>query len=217
MSSDRRGERRPRTRSAADAALYDAAVAILRVYVTVVHGLRVTGRENLAAVDGPVITVSNHVHYLDCAMVAAQWRRRRTTFTAKRANFSLPVAGFLVRHLGAVPIPESPGELVAFEARLGDRLAVAEGVHFYPEGELILYDATLRPFRSGAFTYACRRGLPVVPMVLTYGRRPWWRWRPPLRLTVLEAQRPAGTGHAHAVELMARCREAMARRVADGA
>jgi 1-acyl-sn-glycerol-3-phosphate acyltransferase len=218
MSSDGTSGSLPpgRARSVFDTALYDVAVAVLRVYVAVAHGLRVEGREHLAAVRGSAITISNHVHYLDCAMVAGQSRERRVAFTAKRENFSLPVAGFLVTHLGAVATPGSPREVAAFEAQLRVRSGAGEGVHFYPEGELVPYDATLRPFRLGAFTYACRLGLPVVPMVFTYGPRRWWRWRPPLRLTILEAERPAGTDHADAVELMARCRDAMGRHVLQG-
>lgn len=209
MSTERRRARTGRARNGVDAALYDFAVAVLRVYVAVVHGLRVSGGEHLAEVDGPVITISNHVHYLDCAMVAGQSRGRRVAFTAKPANFRLPVAGFLVKHLGAVAIPDSPRQFAAFEAQLRARTAVGEGVHFYPEGELVMYDPTLRSFKPGAFNFACRQGLPVVPMVFTYGPCPWWRWRPPLRLTILDAQRPAGTGRDDALELMERCRAAM--------
>ena len=160
------------------------------------------------------MTVANHVHYLDCGMVAGQ-ARRRVTFTAKAENFELPVAGFLVRHLGSVEVPRTPEQHAAFEPVVRARIRAGEAVHFYPEGELIPYDRTLRPFRHGAFTYACRLGVPVVPMVLTYGRRPWWRRRPPFRLTILEAQRPTGDGPEAAADLMARCRAAMEQVVAQ--
>ncbi|WP_251150818.1 hypothetical protein [Cellulosimicrobium sp. Marseille-Q4280] len=63
--------------------------------------------------------------------------------------------------------------------------------------------------RRGAFAYACRLVVPVVPMVFTYGRRSRWRPRPPLRLTILPAERPRGAGPADVVELMTRCRAAM--------
>ena len=194
----------------ADVAFYRFAVAVLRVVVLVWHGLRVTGGARLDAVPGGVITVSNHVTYLDCAMVAAQ-TRRHLAFTSKASNFSLPVAGWLVRHLGAIPVPHSPEEHEAFEARLRAHLAAGQGVHFFPEGEMVLGDPTLRPFRHGAFNYACRLGVPVVPMVLTWGPKPWWRRRPPYRLAVLPAQRPRGATPEDAVELEARCRAAMER------
>jgi 1-acyl-sn-glycerol-3-phosphate acyltransferase len=210
MGIDRAGRRaRPRLWSVFDTALYDFAVTVIRVYAAVVHDLRVTGREHLSAVHGGVITISNHVHYLDSPMVAGQFRGRRVAVTAKPENFRLPVAGVLVRHLLAVAVPRTAAEQAAFEARLRRHVEAGQGVHFFPEGELVPYCPTLRPFKRGAFSYACRLGVPVVPMVFTYGRRRWWRRKPPLRLTILEAQRPGGAGPADAAELSARCRAAM--------
>jgi 1-acyl-sn-glycerol-3-phosphate acyltransferase len=211
MSTEHPGGRTTRGRvwSVPDTVLYDVAVAVLRVYVTVVHGLRVRGREQLAAAPGGVVSISNHVHYLDCGMVAGQFRGRRVAFTAKPENFELPVAGFLVSHLGAVAVPRAPADHPRFEAQLRACIGAGYGVHFYPEGELVQYDTTLRPFKRGAFEYACRLGVPVVPMVFTYGRRPWWRPKPPLRLHILAAEHPRGSGPGDVEELMARCRAAM--------
>jgi 1-acyl-sn-glycerol-3-phosphate acyltransferase len=192
-----------------DAVFFDVAMAIVRGYGYVVHGLRVTGREHLAAERGGVVTIANHVHYLDGPWVAGQYRGRRAAVVSQPSNFHLPVAGLLVSHLLAVPLPRGPGELPGFEARLRRTVEAGQGVHFFPEGELAMYDTTLRPFRRGAFAYACRLGVPVVPMVFTYGRRSWWRPRPPILLTILPAERPRGSGPADIAELLARCRAAM--------
>lgn len=206
----------PRLWSRFDAAFFDVAMAVVRWYGCAVHGLRVTGREHLAGERGGVVTVANHVHYLDGPWVAGQFRGRRATVVSQPSNFHLPVAGVLVSHLLAVPLPRGPGELAAFEARLRRTVDAGQGVHFFPEGELAMYDTTLRPFRRGAFVYACRLGVPVVPMVFTYGRRPWWRPRPPIRLTILPAEHPGGAAPADIVELLARCRAVM-ESVAAGA
>lgn len=199
----------PRLWSRFDAVFFDVAMAVVRGYGYVVHGLRVTGREHLAAEPGGVVTVANHVHYLDGPWVAGQFRGRRVAVVSQPENFHLPVAGVLVSHLLAVPLPRGPGELSVFEERLRRTVEAGQGIHFFPEGELAMYDTTLRPFRRGAFAYASRLGVPVVPMVFTYGRRPRWRPRPPLRLTILPAERPRGAGPADIIELMTRCRAAM--------
>lgn len=210
MSTDRvRGRATPRLWSRFDAVFFDVAMAVVRGYGYVVHGLRVTGREHLAAERGGVVTISNHVHYLDGPWVAGQFRGRRVAVTSQPENFHLPVAGALVSHLLAVPLPRGAGELPAFEARLRRTVEAGQGVHFFPEGELVMYDTALRPLRRGAFVYACRLGVPVVPMVFTYGRRPWWRPRPPIRLTILPAEHPRGAGPADIAELLTRCRAAM--------
>jgi len=207
--------RTPRLWSRADAVFFDVAMAIVRGYGYVVHGLRVTGREHLDAVRGGVVTVSNHVHYLDGPWAAGQFRGRRAAVTSQPENFRLPVAGFLVTHLLALALPRTPGELRTFEERLRRVLDAGQGVHVFPEGELVMYDTALRPFRRGAFAYACRLGVPVVPMVFTYGPRPWWRPRPPIRLTILPPERPRGAAPADVAELLARCREAMDAVVRD--
>jgi len=208
-SADRAREPAPRLWSRFDAVFFDVAMAIVRGYGYVVHGLRVSGRQHLAAERGGVVTIANHVHYLDGPWAAGQYRGRRAAVVSQPSNFHLPVAGVLVSHLLAVPLPRGPGELLAFEARLRRTVEAGQGVHFFPEGGLAMYDTTLRPFRRGAFVYACRLDVPVVPMVFTYGRRPWWRPRPPLRLTILPAERPRGAGPADIGELIARCRAAM--------
>lgn len=210
MSADRgHGSAAPRLWSRFDALFFDVAMAVVRWYGYVVHGLRVTGREHLADERGGVVTVANHVHYLDGPWVAGQLSGRRAAVVSQPSNFHLPVAGVLVSHLLAVPLPRGPGELSVFEARLRRTVDAGQGVHFFPEGALVMYDTTLRPFRRGAFVYACRLGVPVVPMVFTYGRRPWWRPRPPIHLTILPAEHPRGAAPADVAELLTRCRSAM--------
>ncbi|WP_336726401.1 lysophospholipid acyltransferase family protein [Cellulosimicrobium cellulans] len=216
MGADRsRRHTTPRLWSRFDAVFFDCAMAVVRWYGHVVHGLRVTGREHLAAEPGGVVSIANHVHYLDGPWVAGQFRGRRAAVVSQPSNFHLPVAGVLVNHLLAVSLPRGPGELSAFEARLRRTVEAGQGVHFFPEGELVMYDSTLRPFQRGAFVYACRLGVPVVPMVFTYGRRRWWRPRPPIRLTILPAEQARGSSPADVAELLVRCRAAMEAVVAQ--
>ena len=200
-----------------DAALYRFVTTVLRPVVAAALGLRVTGREHLAGLEGGFITVSNHVHPLDCAMLACQHRGRTMVFTAARANFHLPVAGFLVTHLGSIPVPRrgDPRDRARFEAEIAQRLAAGDAVHFFPEGDLVPYDTTLREFRPGAFAAAARCGVPVVPALFTYGPRPWWRRRPPFRLRFLPPVRPDGADAAAARRLAERVRTALEQATAS--
>ncbi len=72
-----------------------------------VYGLRVRGRENLEGAQGGVVTVCNHIHPLDCVMVACALRGRQTYFVSLKSNLEIPVIGRLVRLLGALPLPET--------------------------------------------------------------------------------------------------------------
>ena len=42
---------------------------ILTIFIKLVFGFNVTGKENLKEIDGAKITVSNHMHFLDCVMM----------------------------------------------------------------------------------------------------------------------------------------------------
>jgi 1-acyl-sn-glycerol-3-phosphate acyltransferase len=131
-------------------------------------GLRVRGRRNLRAIRGGAVTVSNHVHNLDCAMVALAQFPKRVFFTAQKANFEKPIVGFLVRSLGGVPIPESISFLGDFMDALFEAVEKGKRIHFYPEGSLVEYCRELRPFQRGAFHLAVAKDVPVIPLVITY-------------------------------------------------
>ena len=52
-----------------DIVYYFVAVPVIYLISKVMFGLKIEGRENLEKVKGASITVSNHVHFLDCAMI----------------------------------------------------------------------------------------------------------------------------------------------------
>ena len=193
-----------------DVAFYRLVVVVLRVINRMALGLRVRGGKVMPA--GGVITVANHVHNLDATMVAGRVRGR-VVFTSKPENLTLPIVGVLLRHLGVISVPRTPEEREWFGARLRAELMAGRAVHFFPEGELIRRDTALREFKYGAFRYAIEFGVPIVPMVFTYGRRNWWRRalkrQRPIQLTVLAPVMPTGMGPGAEAELMIRCRAAM--------
>lgn len=43
-------------------------------------------------------------------------------------------------------------------------------VHFYPEGSLWPYHDKIRHFKNGAFDFAVRNNVPIVPMVIKFNK-----------------------------------------------
>lgn len=136
----------------------------------VLYGWRVTGQQNLGDIPAAV-TLCNHVHTLDCIMMACALQSKELLFLSLPSNLKKPVAGFFVRLLGGVAVPEGPSAYRQFYRRLEPEFAAGRFLQVYPEGWLIPGCRQLREFHPGAFQMAQRFDLPVIPCVLRHYRR----------------------------------------------
>jgi long-chain acyl-CoA synthetase len=145
---------------------------------------RVTGRENLRGVKGPVLVIANHVTYLDIAWVlpALPPRLRHRLATAMRgerlaemrrpahtqnlfARFMEHLRYDLVLALFNVfPLPQRSGFLESFNfaGNLADR---RWNILVFPEG--VTTDGVIQEFRGGIGLLAKHLNLPVVLMYLS--------------------------------------------------
>lgn len=154
---------------------YIIAIPLLWLYCTFVLRVRFKNRSNLRKVrrKSGAVLVANHVHTLDSAMVGLAAFPKKPVFTSLPSNFKLPVAGFLVNALGSVPIPTSLTEGRIFFYELSRLLRHRRFIHVFPEGELVKFDETLRPFKRGAFQLAVEASVPVVPVRISFRKRKW--------------------------------------------
>ena len=192
------------------------AFPILQVYMRIVFGFRVVGREHLKALGRQgAATICNHVHMLDCAMIDMTLYPRRTHYITLESNFRIPLVRHLIRLLGGVPLSENPVLIAELFREMGHAADDGALIHIYPEGVLIPYCTALRPFKSGAFRFVVKKRLPVLPMVLVqrrprglyrlYKRKPCWALHilPPRYPDEALADRPA------AAAMERECRAAM--------
>ena len=142
------------------------------------YGLRIEGREkirrNRKLFAGGVMTVCNHVHRWDmlCVLQAMRYREAWIPMYAQAFNGK---DGFVMKHVGGLPIPDNIGGLRKFDRALDELHARKKWIHIFPESCSWYHYAPLRPFKSGAFNLACRYSLPVLPMVITFRPRTGWR------------------------------------------
>nr|WP_162990685.1 lysophospholipid acyltransferase family protein [Maliibacterium massiliense] len=218
-----RTSKRPLTRALCALFFYGVAMPLLYVFDALFFGLRVRGRRHLRALKktGAVI-VCNHVHYLDCTFVGIALLMRRGLYVSLEQNFHLPVAGVLIRMLGATPLPAQLKALRGFMQEMVSQVRAGRLVCIYPEGWLIPYCDHLRPFKAGPFAIAVEADAPVVPLVITpCSRRGIWRLkRKPC--FIIRVGAPLYPAHTHspradARTLLERTREAMARMLGDQA
>jgi len=146
---------------------YAIAIPFLFLWTRVVLGVRSEGENRLPRVGG-ALTVCNHVHTLDSALVALALFPRRPVFTSAPINLQNRWYGGLVRLLGGVAVPCTPSGLPLFFSEMELFLAEGRIVHFFPEGELKPYDTSLRDFKRGAFHLAAQARVPVVPLSIRF-------------------------------------------------
>ena len=146
---------------------YFIAIPILFIWTRVVLGVKYVGEKRLRKLDG-AITVCNHVHLLDCALVGLAFFPRKLIFPTLKKNVESLWPGKIVKLLGGVAMPGSITELKRFLAEMEYLLLKGRIVHFFPEGELKPYDAGLRAFKRGAFHLAAQARVPIVPISITF-------------------------------------------------
>jgi len=123
------------------------------------------------AVSSPAILVSNHCMPLDPLFHGLAIFPRRTFFTLLEETCEAPVLGSFVRLLGGIPLPRNRARLNDIEQAVAHALSTRGLIHFYPEGECFLGNQNIYPFKGGAFYFAIKFGVPVVPIVTVLKKR----------------------------------------------
>jgi 1-acyl-sn-glycerol-3-phosphate acyltransferase len=139
--------------------------------------IRPTGHEHIPAT-GPAILASNHISYLDFAfvMLAPPRPRREVRFLARTEFFEQPVAGFLLRKLGQIPV-DVHGDPMGAAAAAQEALARGELVGIHPEGT-ISPSFVPRRAKSGAIRLADESGAPIIPAAVWGSQRLLTKWQP---------------------------------------
>ena len=142
---------------------------IFFLYGKIGLGIKVYGKKKLKNVKGGAITISNHVHYVDFMIATTFVKRfRRTHIVSRKENFDVPYVGKLMSAFGVMPLPETPKAHMNFYRQITCYLKKNRFVHVFPEGSMWPYYNRLRPFKSGAFHFASRNNVPVIPYILLF-------------------------------------------------
>ncbi len=120
------------------------------------------------------VIVGNHRSYVDIPLLQSQLE---AVFLSKLEIGSWPVFGKLARRANTVFVKrEDRASRARAKAELGANLDQGFSIALFPEGSTTT-GPSLRPgsFRWGSFRLAAERGLPVVPVAISYSdRRDAW-------------------------------------------
>ena len=131
------------------------------------YDIRVTGREHLDGLSGPVLFTPNHCLHLDNAIVLTtlprRWRWKLSIAAAADDIFGNRVQGFVVSVLAnAFPLAREGAIRRSLEL-LGARLDRGFSILIFPEGKLTV-GGPMQPLKAGVGLLAVEGRLPVVPV-----------------------------------------------------
>lgn len=145
------------------------------------HDLRITleGEENLRGLprEGGAILTSNHFSKFEslCVQKAAKKVPGRHRFwrVIKGNNVFIPgIIGFLMRHCDTLPLSSNLRTQRKFGESLGLILKSGGLVLVYPEQAMWWNYRKPRPHKPGAYFYAAKNGVPVIPLFVTMADQP---------------------------------------------
>lgn len=137
------------------------------------YKLKIVGKENIKKVrrKGVIVTV-NHVHNFDNLLVGTRLlHHRKCYFITLKDNINMPFVGFLLRSLGGIPIPTSVKAMPPFDACITELLRKKKAILICPEASLWPFYRGVRPFKKGAFRFAVKNDVPILPVVISFRRK----------------------------------------------
>ncbi len=110
---------------------------------------------------GAVILAANHSSFLDPPLVGSGLHRD-INYLARKSLFRVPVLGWILRTVNAVPVDRDGGGAAGLKTII-DRLHVGGAIILFPEGTRS-QDGNLQPARSGIGLTVIKSDAPVVPV-----------------------------------------------------
>ena len=147
---------------------YGIAYPILKLFMKIIYDLKIEGKENIKDIEGGAVSVSNHVLFLDCAMIGLAYGTKKIYYTTQQESFKIPFVRKLIKLLRAVPIPKSIENRKYFLKAMDKLIKGKNIIHFYPEAALWPYCDRIRRFKNGAFDLAVRNNVPIIPIVFKF-------------------------------------------------
>jgi len=133
--------------------------------------LQVEGRENLKGIKSAIV-ISNHVQMFDCIALKKAMKGHYTHFVAASFNNMRGQLGDCIRAAGMMPMPNDfLKDLRYFENNIQRALDNHHYVAVYPEQSEWWYYEKPRPFKDGAFAWAVKFNVPVIPCFITFQER----------------------------------------------
>jgi 1-acyl-sn-glycerol-3-phosphate acyltransferase len=135
---------------------------VFRLFFGLYNRLEVRGLSNVPK-EGPMIVASNHASFIDPPLIGGVLPIR-LRYLSKDSLFRVPMLGFLISTLGAVPVAREDSQRAgAVMKLLLALLKKGESVLLFPEGSRSA-DGRLKPLEAGVAYLSVKSGVPVLPV-----------------------------------------------------
>ena len=150
---------------------YSFVKNIFKLFFKVYNRLEVYGLDKVPR-GAQVIVAANHASYADPPLVGGIFPGR-LRILAKESLFRVPLLGFCIRALGAVPVKrEDSQKSGAVMKNLLTLISGGESVLLFPEGTRSS-DGRLKPLEAGVAYLSVKTGVPVLPLYVAGSFKAW--------------------------------------------
>ena len=139
---------------------YSLIRAICWLILKIFWQMEVRGIENLPQTGGLIIA-SNHVSYLDPAVLAASLNRK-IYFITKKEVFKNGFLSFILKNLNAISVDRENADILAFKRAI-NILREEKVLGIFPEGARSS-DGELQELKLGTIKIAMKAGVPILPV-----------------------------------------------------
>lgn len=140
-----------------------------KAFVKIVYGAKVVGKENLKKVGtSGALCVCNHFSFLDTLFVREAIGHFRSFHTMGPKNNKTGLGGAIIRCGGMLPLSDSHTVMRNFNREVERLLTEGKFVNFYAEQAMWINYQKPRPMKEGAFYYAVKCNVPVIPVFCTF-------------------------------------------------
>ena len=140
---------------------------ILTIIDKILFGYKIENKEKILK-SGGFISISNHIHPMDCTMIGLIYYPRRIYYPTLKTNFQIPFIRYLIRLLYAIPIPTEEKQKNRFYEQINNGLINKKIVHMYPEASMWPYYEDIRNFKYGTFKMAITANVPIQPIKFVF-------------------------------------------------
>ncbi len=136
------------------------------------YGTIVKGRKNLRALGRKqgAICISNHFTFLDNLMLRQALGFFRSYHTMTYQNNKPGFIGWMMRHAGMLPFSPNLDATRNMNKEMETLLKKGKIINFYAERAMWTNYQKPRPLKEGAFHYAVKYNVPVLPVFCTFNK-----------------------------------------------